>query len=35
MSRIDPRLGNSKAEDLIDERIARKLEKDGVFKRAV
>jgi hypothetical protein len=35
MSRVDPKFGNLKVEDLIDERIARKLEKDGVFNRAV
>lgn len=32
LSRIDPKFGRLKAEDLIDERIVRKLEKEGVFK---
>ena len=32
LDRVDPKFGRMKAENLIDERIARKLEKDGVFK---
>ncbi|MGH7853901.1 MAG: ABC transporter substrate-binding protein [Candidatus Binatia bacterium] len=32
LSRIDPKFGKLKAEDLIDERIVRKLEKEGVFR---
>lgn len=32
LSRIDPKFSKLKAEDLIDERIVRKLERDGVFK---
>jgi ABC-type nitrate/sulfonate/bicarbonate transport system substrate-binding protein len=32
LSRIDPKFGKLKAEDLIDERVVRKLEKEGVFK---
>jgi ABC-type nitrate/sulfonate/bicarbonate transport system substrate-binding protein len=32
LSRIDPKFSKLKAEELIDERIVRKLEKDGVFK---
>ena len=31
-SRIDPKFSKLKAEDLVDERIVRKLEKEGVFK---
>ena len=30
--RIDPKFGRMKAEALVDERIVRKLERDGVFK---
>lgn len=32
LSRIDPKFGKLKAQDLIDERIVRKLEKEGVFR---
>jgi ABC-type nitrate/sulfonate/bicarbonate transport system substrate-binding protein len=32
LSRVDPKFGKLKAEDLIDDRIVRKLERDGVFK---
>jgi NitT/TauT family transport system substrate-binding protein len=32
LERVDPKFGKLKAENLIDERIVRKLEKDGVFK---
>ena len=32
LSRIDPKFSKLKAEDLVDERIVRKLEKEGVFK---
>jgi ABC-type nitrate/sulfonate/bicarbonate transport system substrate-binding protein len=32
LSRIDPKFGKLKAEDLVDERIVRKLEKEGAFK---
>jgi ABC-type nitrate/sulfonate/bicarbonate transport system substrate-binding protein len=32
LSRIDPKFSKLKAEDLIDERIVRKLERDGAFK---
>jgi len=32
LSRIDPKFGKLKAEDLIDERVVRKLEKEGVFR---
>ena len=32
LSRVDPKFGRLKAEDLVDERIVRKLEKEGVFK---
>jgi ABC-type nitrate/sulfonate/bicarbonate transport system substrate-binding protein len=32
LSRIDPKFGKLKAEDLVDERIVRKLEKEGVFR---
>ena len=32
LSRIDPKFSKLKAEDLIDERVVRKLERDGVFK---
>jgi ABC-type taurine transport system substrate-binding protein len=32
LSRIDPKFGKLKAEELVDERIVRKLEKEGVFK---
>lgn len=32
LSRIDPKFGKLKAEDLVDERIVRKLEREGVFK---
>jgi hypothetical protein len=32
MNRVDPKFRNLKAEDLIDERIACKLEKDGASK---
>jgi ABC-type nitrate/sulfonate/bicarbonate transport system substrate-binding protein len=32
LSRIDPKFGKLKAEDLVDERIVRKLERDGAFK---
>ena len=29
LSRVNPKLGGLKVEDLVDDRIARKLEKDG------
>jgi NitT/TauT family transport system substrate-binding protein len=32
LSRIDPKFSKLKAEDLIDERVVRKLEKEGVFR---
>jgi hypothetical protein len=32
LSRVDPKFGKLKAEDLVDERIVRKLEREGVFK---
>ena len=32
LSRIDRKFSKLKAEDLIDERVVRKLEKEGVFK---
>jgi len=32
LSRIDPKFSKLKAEDLIDERVVRKLEREGVFK---
>jgi len=32
LSRIDAKFAKLKAEDLVDERIVRKLERDGVFK---
>jgi hypothetical protein len=32
LDRVDPKFGRLKAENLIDERIVRKLERDGVFK---
>ena len=32
LSRIDPKFSKLKAEDLVDERVVRKLEKEGVFK---
>lgn len=32
LSRVDPKFGKLKAEDLIDDRIVRKLEREGVFK---
>ncbi len=32
LDRVDPKFGRMKAENLIDERIVRKLERDGVFK---
>jgi ABC-type nitrate/sulfonate/bicarbonate transport system substrate-binding protein len=32
LSRVDPKFGKLKAEDLVDERIVRKLEKEGIFK---
>ena len=32
LSRIDPKFGKLKAEDLVDERIVRRLERDGAFK---
>jgi len=32
LSRIDPKFGKLKAEDLVDERIVRKLDKEGVFR---
>lgn len=32
LSRIDPKFAKLKAEDLIDERVVRKLEKEGVFR---
>jgi ABC-type nitrate/sulfonate/bicarbonate transport system substrate-binding protein len=32
LSRIDPKFSKLKAEDLVDERIVRKLEREGVFK---
>ena len=32
LSRIDPKFSKLKAEDLVDERIVRKLEKEGVFR---
>jgi len=32
LERIDPKFGRIRAENLVDERIVRKLEKDGVFK---
>jgi len=30
--RVDPKFGRMKAETLVDERIVRKLEREGVFK---
>jgi hypothetical protein len=32
LSRVDPKFGRLKAEDLIDERIVRKLDREGFFK---
>jgi hypothetical protein len=32
LDRLDPKFGRMKAENLIDDRIVRKLERDGVFK---
>jgi hypothetical protein len=32
LERIDPKFGRLKAENLIDDRLVRKLERDGVFK---
>lgn len=32
LERVDPKFGRLKAENLVDDRIVRKLEKDGVFK---
>jgi len=32
LERVDPKFGRLKAENLVDDRIIRKLEKDGVFK---
>jgi hypothetical protein len=32
LNRVDPKFSKLKAEDLVDERIVRKLEKEGVFK---
>jgi hypothetical protein len=32
LSRIDPKFSKLKAEDLVDERVVRKLEKEGLFK---
>ena len=32
LSRVDPKFGKLKAEDLVDERIVRKLEREGYFK---
>ena len=32
LDRVDPKFGRMKAETLVDERIARKLERDGVLK---
>jgi hypothetical protein len=32
LSRIDPKFSKLKAEDLIDESVVRKLEREGVFK---
>jgi len=32
LSRIDPKFAKLKAEDLVDERIVRKLEREGIFK---
>jgi hypothetical protein len=32
LSRIDPKFSKLKAEDLVDERIVRKLEREGVFR---
>lgn len=32
LSRVDPKFSKLKAEDLVDERVVRKLEKEGIFK---
>jgi hypothetical protein len=32
LDRVDPKFGRMKSDNLIDERIVRKLERDGVFK---
>ncbi len=32
LNRVDPKFGKMRAEDLVDERVVRKLERDGVFK---
>jgi hypothetical protein len=32
LGRIDPKFSKLKAEDLVDERIVRKLEKEGIFR---
>lgn len=32
LSRIDPKFAKLKAEDLVDERVVRKREKEGLFK---
>jgi len=32
LSRLDPKFTKLKAEDLVDERIVRKLEREGIFK---
>jgi len=32
LSRLDPKFSKLKAEDLVDERIVRKLEREGVFR---
>lgn len=32
LERVDPKFGRLKAENLVDDRVVRKLEKDGVFK---
>jgi len=32
LSRVDPKFSKLKAEELVDERIVRKLEKEGAFK---
>jgi hypothetical protein len=32
LSRVDPKFGKLRAEELVDERVVRKLEKEGLFK---
>jgi hypothetical protein len=32
LSRLDPKFSKLKADELVDERIVRKLEREGVFK---